>query len=121
MVKRIIAGILILLASITGLLFAYMDFQIAKDPPEYMGPRYYQQQALITLVLSIMGFFGAYFAILGQSQALSILCTIPVFLALPVLSLGFAFALVGLVLLILSKKEFELERETEGVLTGLAT
>jgi hypothetical protein len=69
----------------------------------------------MALLFSFGSIFGAYFALSGQSRFGAVVGTIIGLFAMPVLSIGFACGIAGLVLLALSRSEFEEERERRRV------
>ena len=109
-----IAGVLIIIAAIYGLIWAYINWQWSFDPG-FWGSRHYQQQALMALLFSFGSLFGAYFALSGQSRFGAVVGTIIGLFAMPVLSIGFVCGVVALILLALSKQEFEEEQERRRV------
>jgi len=107
MAKRHIAGVLLILSALLGMVTTASLFMAAEITRyEYFAQEYTKYGAL-NLILSIGALVGAIYTLSGTSWAISIAGSVLGILAVGPIFLGSLCGLVALILVVISKDEFD--------------
>lgn len=110
MEKRLIAGLFLLLSFIMGIILAaamQIGWAVAGFDPTGIFEKILIACTAIVVVFSILALLGAFAAITGKSYFMAILGGIFGLLCLGYAGMGSVFGLIGLILVLISKDEFE--------------